>query len=136
MVIRDRYGFIKLALVHGIDIVPVCQFGEKWIYRLYRFPDWFGSVLYKFTKTPAILFFGKIGFIPYSQRKDGTAIRMGMVIGEPIRVKRMANEEIEFERHIKPIHEEYMKRMKYLFDTYKNDYHYSDDETLTFVSAK
>ena len=138
MVILNRFGFIKLALSHGVDIVPVCQFGEKWIYRKYIFPSWIASVLYKFCKTPAILFFGRFGcsLIPFHERPNGKPIRMGMVIGEPIKVKKMNRDEIDFERDVKPIHQEYMKRMKFLFETYKKDFHYDDDETLTFISSK
>lgn len=137
IVILDRYGFIKLAISHGIDIVPVCQFGEKWIFRMYTFPDWFGRILYKF-KIPAILIFGRGGctLMPYNVRPDGSHIRAGMVVDEPIRVKQVAYEKIDFDRDIKPIHEEYKKRMRYLFDTYKKDFLYSDEETMTFVSAK
>ena len=136
--IKDRYGFIKVALINGVDIVPIMQFGEKWIYRMYTFPGWFGNILYKFFKTPGILFFGRFGFtlIPYHQRENGKPIRMGMVIDKPIKIKKMKNEEIDFEQHIKPIHDEYVKRLKYLFETYKKDFHYDDDESITFISSK
>eukprot|EP01083_Nonionella_stella_P145017 453645_1 len=136
LVILDRYGFVKLAIVHGIDIVPVMQFGEKWVYRMYTFPPWLGSILYTFCKTPGIVFYGAFGFVPYAKRQDGIPIRMGMVIGEPIKVNKVEKEQIDFEKHIKPIHEEYMKRMRFLFETYKKDYDYGDDETLTFIRAK
>eukprot|EP01083_Nonionella_stella_P302667 1044573_1 len=135
MVILERYGFVKLAIVHGVDIVPVMQFGEKWIYRMFTAPKWLGAILYRIY-IPGMVFFGKFLLIPHTKRKNGTPIRMGMVIGEPIKVTKVDKEKIDFEKHIKPIHEEYMKRMRYLFDTYKNEFHYGDDETLTFVSAK
>ena len=138
IVIKDRYGFIKVALINGVDIVPVMQFGEKWIYRMYTFPKWFGSILYKFFKTPGLLFFGRFGcsLIPYHETENGKPIRMGMVVDRPIKVKKINADEIDFDKHIKPIHEQYMKRLKYLFQTYKKEFHYDDDETMTFVSCK
>ena len=136
MVIDDRYGFVKLALIHGIDIVPICQFGEKWIYRMYTFPEWIGKILYKF-KIPGILFFGRFGtLMPFNVRPDGSKLRAGLVVGEPIEVNKVDNDEIDFEKHIKPIHDRYKEQMRFLFETYKKDYFYGDEETLTFVSAK
>eukprot|EP00485_Elphidium_margaritaceum_P007745 CAMPEP_0202699368 /NCGR_PEP_ID=MMETSP1385-20130828/12590_1 /ASSEMBLY_ACC=CAM_ASM_000861 /TAXON_ID=933848 /ORGANISM="Elphidium margaritaceum" /LENGTH=356 /DNA_ID=CAMNT_0049356291 /DNA_START=1 /DNA_END=1067 /DNA_ORIENTATION=+ len=131
MVIYDRYGFIKMALIHGIDIVPVMQFGEKWLYKKHVF-HMFNDVFYKYFKTPAIIFFGRwCTMIPFGERENGKPIRMGMVVDTPIKVPKIAKEEIDFETHIKPLHFEYIQRMKALFDTYKKDFHYDDDETLT-----
>ena len=136
MVLLDRYGFIKLALTHGIDIIPIMQFGEKWIYRMYTFPDWFGKILYKF-KIPGMVFVGRFGtLMPYNKMPDGSNIRAGMVVSEPIKVTKVEYDQIDFEKHIKPIHDEYQKRMRFLFDTYKKEFFYGDEETLTFVSAK
>jgi diacylglycerol O-acyltransferase-2 len=32
-VLKNRLGFVKLAMNHGADLVPTFVFGEKWLYK-------------------------------------------------------------------------------------------------------
>uniref|UniRef100_A0A670KJF7 Acyltransferase n=1 Tax=Podarcis muralis TaxID=64176 RepID=A0A670KJF7_PODMU len=43
--LHRRKGFVRLALQHGADLVPVYTFGENDIYRLIRFPE--GSFVHR-----------------------------------------------------------------------------------------
>ena len=138
MVIYNRYGFIKLAMIHGIDIVPIFQFGEKFVYRKVDkiFPVWIKNVLYNYLWIPSILFFGKFGtLMPFQFRKDGTPIKCGMVMGQPIKVKKMKDSDIK-ESDLLEVQEVYIERMKFLFETYKHEYFYDKDEKLQFIDSK
>lgn len=38
MVLKDRYGFVKLAIENDLMLIPVVCFGEKWLYRSVLLP--------------------------------------------------------------------------------------------------
>ncbi|KAJ2917075.1 hypothetical protein MD484_g3357, partial [Candolleomyces efflorescens] len=87
----ERLGFIKLAISHGADLVPVFSFGENDIYQ--QMPNEKGTAVYTLQKKfqsifgfTLPLFHGRgllnynVGLMPYRRR-------IVAVIGKPIRVK-------------------------------------------------
>ncbi|CAB9509485.1 acylglycerol O-acyltransferase [Seminavis robusta] len=47
LLLKDRKGFCKLALQHGVSLVPVITFEEHLLFDLIRFPTSGGTLLYK-----------------------------------------------------------------------------------------
>eukprot|EP01083_Nonionella_stella_P260270 887652_1 len=122
IVILDRKGFIKLAISNGVHIVPCLQMGEKWIYRKYAFPKWLKKVLYTF-RIPGITFLGRFcTFLPFQYRKNGKAIRVGVILGKPIAVEKKDKMDEGYDKYVDEIHVKYMESMKYMFDKYKDEY--------------
>ena len=132
MVILDRKGFVKLAIECGIDIVPSVVFGEKYLYHKKIFPEWMRKILYKF-KIPGILFYGRWGtLLPFNTKIDSTPLQCGMVFGEPICVEKQNPVQSEY---LDKIHDQYIKQVQFLFDTYKDEMEYDEQEQLQFVNT-
>ncbi|KAI8996481.1 DAGAT-domain-containing protein [Trametes punicea] len=90
LTLRKRLGFIKVAIQHGADLVPVFSFGENDIFQ--QMPNEKGTTLYKLQKKfqnvfgfTLPLFHGRgllnynLGLMPYRKR-------IVAVIGHPIHV--------------------------------------------------
>ncbi len=107
------------------------QFGEKYVFHRKVITGKLKEWLYKL-KIPAIIFWGRFGTLyPFCKRKDGTPIKVGMVFGEAIPVKK---QDIVDPEYMDELHKTYMEAMKNIFDNYKKDFNYGDDETLTMIA--
>ena len=132
MVILDRKGFVKLAIELGIDIVPSVVFGGKYLYHKTIFPKWIRRIMHKF-KLPDTWFYGRWGtWLPFNTKIDSTPLQCGIVFGEPIHVEKQNQVQSEY---LDQIHGEYMKRVQFLFDTYKNEMEYDEQEKLQFINS-
>jgi len=118
-----RKGFVRLALKHGADLVPVFSFGENEVYlqaenpegsRIRAIQDRF-KVIFGFSPP---LFHGRgmfnynLGLLPF--RKPITT-----VVGAPIRVEQCENATTE---QVDQLHEKYMKELTALFEKHKQEY--------------
>ncbi len=121
--LTKRKGFIKLALRHGRDLVPVFSFGEAFIYDQVANPV--GSALRKFQDLyeklfayPLPIIYGRglfqyhVGFIPY--RKPIT-----VVVGKPVNVPKIEFPTVE---DINEYHDKYVAALKDLYDEYNPVY--------------
>jgi len=135
LTLRDRKGFVKIALQHGASLVPVFSFGETDIYdqlensqgtRLRRIQD----VLQK-----------KLGFaMPLVKGRGIFQYRMGLmpqrrpihsVVGSPIELPKVAKDAITQEL-VDKYHQIYVTELLDLFDKYKNKYA-SNRSSITIV---
>ncbi|KAJ8372537.1 hypothetical protein AAFF_G00281880 [Aldrovandia affinis] len=115
VVMRERKGFVRLALQYGADLVPVYTFGENELFRQVLFSE--GSVLRAlqtaFKKAMGFapcLFIGQSwGFLPYR-----TPITT--VVGRPISVPQVCSPSAETVDHY---HSLYMEALAQLFHTHK-----------------
>nr|XP_014089592.2 2-acylglycerol O-acyltransferase 2-like [Bactrocera oleae] len=122
IVLKKRFGFVKLAIQTGSPIVPSFGFGEN---DLYTIPDksWF-RVLQRFFKTyfdfTPMLMKGRSGnyFLPYKKR-------VTLVVGSPIDVKRTTNPDSAY---IEEIHAKVVEAVRQLFETYKSEYIENSEE--------
>eukprot|EP00112_Aurelia_sp_Birch-Aquarium-sp1_P004900 Seg1554.2 transcript_id=Seg1554.2/GoldUCD/mRNA.D3Y31 product="2-acylglycerol O-acyltransferase 2-A" protein_id=Seg1554.2/GoldUCD/D3Y31 len=123
LTLKDRKGFVKMALVTGSALVPVYSFGENDLFSQVDNPkgSWLRSFQIRFMKIVSfapVLFHGRgifqynFGLLPY--RRHVTTI-----VGAPIPVYKRANPTME---DIDRLHKKYIERLQMLFDKYKGKY--------------
>ncbi|XP_055403301.1 2-acylglycerol O-acyltransferase 2-like [Bubalus kerabau] len=127
LVLRNRKGFIRLALMHGADLVPIFSFGENDIYdQVENSPGtwlrWFQDRLQKVTGGSIPLFYGSFGLMPY--RRPITT-----VVGKPIEVQKTPHPSQE---EVDRLHQRYMKELENLFEAHKLKYNVPRDQHLEF----
>lgn len=134
LTLKNRKGFVRLAIKHGANLVPSYHFGENKIYS--QVPNPPGSRLRKFqeqlkkwTGATIPIFYGRgvvsniIGLMPY--RKE-----IVTVVGAPVRVKENAHPS---EEEVDEVHAEYCRQLTNLFDEHKTKHGISEETKLEFV---
>mmetsp|Transcript_13331 Transcript_13331/g.21866 ORF Transcript_13331/g.21866 Transcript_13331/m.21866 type:complete len:332 (+) Transcript_13331:80-1075(+) len=134
LVLHKRRGFIKLAMEHGVPLVPVFSFGETDLWdqlpnpegsRLRKFQDLFKRL---FGFSPPLLkgrgiFNYDYGLLPY--RKP-----IRTVVGKPIDVPKSSNPTTE---EIDALHRSYAGQLKEIFDRHKNEFARNRTRSIAFV---
>ncbi|KXN66475.1 diacylglycerol acyltransferase [Conidiobolus coronatus NRRL 28638] len=125
LIIKNRFGFIKIALETGSDLVPIYGFGENCTYdqslidqnsksfRLKR-------LLYKKTNFfwPSIA--GR-GILPNTKGLFPINTPIRIVIGKPISVEKIPNPSAD---QIKDLHAKYCNELEALYNKYKDEFWY------------
>lgn len=113
--LNNRKGFIKLALMHGFNVVPVFTFGlaDGYDYIVPR-GSFMASLARKIGFMP-MAFFGMFG-IPLAPPKPCQYIN---VIAKPITVPQIDEPSSD---DINKYHSQYVKEISRVFETYKADY--------------
>ncbi|XP_045468419.1 2-acylglycerol O-acyltransferase 1-like [Harmonia axyridis] len=127
--LKNRKGFIKVALRNGCPLVPVYSFGENEVYGQYEFGE--GSIMRKLQrmlkKLTGIalpipkgrgLFQYSFGVLPYRRP-------INVVVGDPIDVQKTENPSQE---QIDNLHQLFEQKMVELFESQKK-YYLEDHET-------
>lgn len=133
LLLRNRKGFVRLALMHGADLVPIFSFGENDLYdQVENSPgSWLRSIQNRLQKIMGIslpLFHGRgifqynFGLLPY--RRPITT-----VVGKPIRVQKIQNPSQE---EVDTLHQHYIKELCDLFEAHKLKYNVPADRHLEF----
>jgi hypothetical protein len=125
LVLKNRKGFVKLALQNGSWLVPVFSFGENDVYDQIENPD--GSQLRQLqSKSQKIMGFSlplvrgrgifnySFGLLPH--RKPITS-----VVGKPIPVPKTASDQITAEL-VDEYHSKYLKGLEELFNAHKAEF--------------
>eukprot|EP00164_Ancoracysta_twista_P002183 GFYU01002882.1.p1 GENE.GFYU01002882.1~~GFYU01002882.1.p1 ORF type:complete len:388 (+),score=115.21 GFYU01002882.1:176-1339(+) len=123
LVLKERKGFVKLAMENGMPLVPVFVFGEKWMYNVVDIPAPIRQWFLRNLLTPLILFWGR-GFTWMPLRAPLSA-----VFGKAMHVEKNPSPSQE---EIDAVHSAYMMEVQRLFHKYKGRFGYSDEETLEF----
>ncbi|PFH50930.1 hypothetical protein AMATHDRAFT_143758 [Amanita thiersii Skay4041] len=123
LTLRKRLGFIRIAIQHGADLVPVFSFGENDIYQ--QMPNEKGTTIYalqrKFQSVFGFtlpLFHGRgllnynLGLMPYRRR-------IVAVIGKPIHTEKCEKPSIE---EVKRVQERYIQELTRIWNTYKDQF--------------
>nr|CAH8824771.1 unnamed protein product [Trichobilharzia regenti] len=120
-----RYGFFKLAMLTGSDLVPCVSFGEPNMYKQVHNPEgsWLRRFQNRFTEMATFsppLFYANC-LIPYRTS-------VNTVIGRPIPCKKNLNPTRE---EVSMLKELYLKELQNLYNKYKPIY--DPDSELTYV---
>ncbi|EAU90640.2 diacylglycerol O-acyltransferase [Coprinopsis cinerea okayama7 len=134
LTLRKRLGFIKVAIQHGADLVPVFSFGENDIYQ--QMPNEKGTTIYELQKKfQAIfgftlpLFHGRgllnynVGLMPYRRR-------IVVVVGRPIHVNKCDKPSLE---EVYRIQQQYIEELTRIWDTYKDQFAKSRVRELNII---
>ncbi|EIW75198.1 diacylglycerol-acyltransferase [Coniophora puteana RWD-64-598 SS2] len=134
LTLRKRLGFIKIAIQHGADLVPVFSFGENDIYQ--QMPNERGTTVYtvqkKFQSVFGFtfpLFHGRgllnynLGLLPYRRR-------IVSVIGRPIHVERTEKPTTEEVMRIQSL---YIEELMRIWNTYKDEFAKTRTRELSII---
>jgi hypothetical protein len=134
LTLKDRKGFVRLALKTGSDLVPVYNFGETSIFR--QIPNQRGSFIRKLqrafksaTGIAPIICCGR-GFI---NRRFGIIpfpAKIATIVGAPIHVEMNPNPS---KKEIAHLHDEYVSALIKLFDEHKVKYGVPEGAHLRIV---
>uniref|UniRef100_H2ZXY3 Acyltransferase n=1 Tax=Latimeria chalumnae TaxID=7897 RepID=H2ZXY3_LATCH len=132
--VLNRKGFIKLALKHGAQLVPVFSFGENELFNQVANPQ--GSLLRRIQdRLQSVLgvafplahargvFQYSFGLLPF--RKP-----IFTVVGKPIPIVQNLNPSKE---EIEQLHKTYVEQLTKLFEEHKVEYGIAEDKHLTFI---
>ncbi|XP_044258046.1 2-acylglycerol O-acyltransferase 2-like [Tribolium madens] len=120
IVLKNRKGFVKLALKNGSPLVPVISFGEPELFdqiegkTLRRIQE----SIRKYLGLAPVIFSGR-GFFQYSFGVIPQRSPITTVVGNPIEVtktEKPTNEEVD------ELHKKYMQELENLFEVYKYKY--------------
>lgn len=123
LILRERKGFIKLAVRCGADLVPVLAFGENDLYDQLQPQEhpflhsiqMFILKVWKFT-LPFLhgrgIFNYDAGLMPYRRP-------LNIVVGAPIKVRQSSSVDLE---EINRLHSLYVAELEKLWDRYKDEF--------------
>jgi len=130
LTLKHRKGFVRIAMRHGIPLVPMFGFGENDLYNQVANPP--GSRLRTFQtfmmkwltfSTPVIHGRGIVGILPFRRP-------VNVVVGGPLEVAKVLS---PTEDQVDQVHQQYVARLVSLFETYKSDYGVSPQQHLNIV---
>ncbi|WVR08931.1 hypothetical protein IAU60_005990 [Kwoniella sp. DSM 27419] len=134
LTLKRRFGFVKMAIKEGADLVPVFSFGENDIYE--QLANDKGSWVYKLQKNfqkafgfTLPLFYGR-GLFNYNYGLMPFRHPIVSVVGKPIRVKKDTNPSDEAVQEMQHL---YIEELMRIWDRYKDLYARGRTKELTLV---
>ncbi|KAH9193324.1 hypothetical protein AeNC1_004699 [Aphanomyces euteiches] len=125
LMLHQHLDFVKLAIRHGVSLVPTMIFGEKNLYRSWRVPQSMPDAMAWILRLPLLIARGRFGtWLPFGKRK------LGVVFGPPIAVQQMDDPS---EDEIRQVHAIYVESLVTLFESYKGDFGYDHEARLVLV---
>lgn len=122
--ILGRYGFIRIAIEHGVDIIPVYTYGMNSMYKL---PDWKRhrrAVLSQKFSVPLLFFYGRGGTaVPLTEETVNVSF-------DPFPASTYKPEDY------KQCHQDYCVYLKKCFDEYKHVSEYTKNSELLFAGRE
>ncbi|NWZ49948.1 diacylglycerol O-acyltransferase 2-like [Haliaeetus albicilla] len=132
LILKNRKGFVRMALQHGAYLVPSFSFGENDLFRQVVFEEgsWMRSIQQRFQKMMGFapcVFYGRgltsvrsRGFLPYARP-------ITTVVGEPVTVPKIEDPSCEM---VDMYHEMYVRSLLKLFNENKTKYGLSETDEL------
>ncbi|XP_074484508.1 2-acylglycerol O-acyltransferase 2-A isoform X1 [Sebastes fasciatus] len=132
--VQSRKGFIKLALKHGAQLVPVFSFGENELFDQMENPS--GSPLRRLQNRlqsimgVAMPLFHARGVFQYSFGLMPYRKPIHTIVGKPISVVQTPSPTSE---DIECLHKVYLQNLTELFEQHKHTYSLHEHQHLTFI---
>ncbi|XP_042545066.1 2-acylglycerol O-acyltransferase 2 [Dipodomys spectabilis] len=134
LLLKNRKGFIRLALENGAALVPIFSFGENDLYKQISNPpgSWLRYVQNKLQKNMGLslpLFHGRgvfqysLGLMPFRQP-------ITTIVGKPIEVQQIMNPS---EEEVSQLHQKYIKELCNLFEAHKLKFNIPADQHLEII---
>ncbi|KFY57435.1 hypothetical protein V497_05554, partial [Pseudogymnoascus sp. VKM F-4516 (FW-969)] len=134
LVLKRRYGFIKMALRTGADLVPVLGFGENELYDQFSVENrpWIrrGQDLLKRTLGWTLPLFHARGVFNYDVGLVPYRRAVNVVVGRPIEVRQNRMPSVE---EVEELHERYCGELVRLWETWKDDFARGREEEMRIV---
>lgn len=122
LILKNRRGFVREAIMAGASLVPMYVFGENDLFEQLQYP-WLQKVqgwLQTKMKFALPVFYGKFGFIP--KRTPLTA-----VMGKPIEVEK--NPKPSY-KEIERMHGRYLEELRRVYEKFKPTYDPEGDDLI------
>ncbi|KAL8191274.1 UNVERIFIED_CONTAM: Diacylglycerol O-acyltransferase 2 [Gekko kuhli] len=132
VMLKNRKGFVRLALRHGADLVPVYSFGENEIYNQVIFEEsswgrWAQKMFQKYIGFAPCCFLGRSIFSPNTWGWLPFSKPINTVVGEPITIPKIespSQTEVDF------YHSLYTSSLRKLFDKHKTKFGLLETDVL------
>uniref|UniRef100_A0A8C5MM75 Acyltransferase n=1 Tax=Leptobrachium leishanense TaxID=445787 RepID=A0A8C5MM75_9ANUR len=134
LLLKNRKGFIKLAIHHGASLVPVFNFGENELFDQVENPkgSWLRAIQERLQKLMGVAFplFHARGVFQYSFGLMPYRRPVCTVVGKPIKVVENPDPS---QQEVDRLHKIYMEELSKLFEEHKTKYNVPADKHLTFI---
>ncbi|KAF3698421.1 2-acylglycerol O-acyltransferase 2-A [Channa argus] len=132
--VQNRKGFIKLALKHGAQLVPVFSFGENELFDQMENPTG-SSIRVLQNRLQSIMgvslpLFHARGVFQYSFGLMPYRKPIHTIVGKPIPVVQTPSPSSE---DVESLHQLYLQSLTQLFEQHKHTYGLREDQHLTFM---
>ncbi|KAL2768604.1 acyl-CoA wax alcohol acyltransferase 2 [Daubentonia madagascariensis] len=134
LVLKNRSGFVRVALRHGVALIPAYAFGETDLYDQHiftpgglvnRFQKWFQRMVHIYP----CAFYGRgftknsSGLLPYTRP-------VTTIVGEPLPLPKIENPSQEI---VAKYHALYIDALRKLFDQHKTKFGISETQELVII---
>ncbi|NXE15353.1 MOGT2 acyltransferase, partial [Lophotis ruficrista] len=134
LLLKNRKGFVRLAIEHGTPLVPAFSFGENDLFEQVRNPkgSWLRQLQHRLQQIMGIslplfhargIFQYSFGLVPYRRP-------ICTVVGKPIPVQRKHRPSKE---EVDQVHQKYLNELCKLFEEHKAKYNIPEDRHLEFI---
>ncbi|KAK4831303.1 hypothetical protein QYF61_016792 [Mycteria americana] len=134
LLLKNRKGFVRLAIEHGTPLVPIFSFGENDLFEQVRNPkgSWLRQLQHRLQQIMGIslplfhargIFQYSFGLVPYRRP-------ICTVVGKPIPVLRKHRPS---EEEVDRVHQKYLNELCKLFEEHKAKYNIPEDKHLEFI---
>ncbi|XP_069615494.1 2-acylglycerol O-acyltransferase 2 [Ranitomeya imitator] len=134
LLLKNRKGFIRLAIENGASLVPVFSFGDNELFDQVENPrgSLLRSVQEKMQKLLGVAFplFHARGVFQYSFGLIPYRRPINTIVGKPIPVSENPNPTSE---EVDRLHKLYTEKLSELFEEHKTNYNVPADRHLTFM---